>query len=99
MQRYGLQSAINHSAWTMDDVTIKFWNGSCYMNIYQEDFNMQPSSNEGSIDIIAGSIIEPPCGSPGTGPSLYFNEPVSNFITMVISYNTSSSPTSQLVFL
>ncbi len=60
MQRYGMQSAINHSAWTMDDVTIKFWNGSCYMDIYLEDFNMQPSSNEGSIDIIAGSIIEPP---------------------------------------
>ncbi len=71
MQRYGMQSAINHSAWTMDDVTIKFWNGSCYVDIYQEDFNMLLSSNEGSIDIIAGSIAEPPCGSPGTGPSLF----------------------------
>ena len=77
MQRYGERATRNQAPWILDDISVKLWNGSCFTEIMDEDFEGQMRT----AGIAAGEVEVPECDSPGGGSALSFRQAVSTATT------------------
>lgn len=76
MQRFGRAARRNEAPWMLDDISVKLWNGSCYLEVVGENF--EGALMEDGLAIVAGATEEPLCGAPGNGSALYFRQTTSS---------------------
>ena len=69
MQRFGSSAEYNYSTWMLDDINIRIWNGTCFLQLLSLDFSSRDSM---SYDQLLGEVQAPSCGTPGSGNALHF---------------------------
>ena len=69
MQRFGSSAEYNYSTWMLDDINIRIWNGTCFLQLLSQDFS---SRDLMSYDLLLGEVKAPSCGTLGSGNVLHF---------------------------
>ena len=69
MQRFGSSAEYNYSTWMLDDINIRIWNGTCFLQLLSQNFSSRDSM---SYNQLLGEVQAPSCGTPGSGNVLHF---------------------------
>ena len=73
MQRFRVPAEDNDATWMIDDIKIRIWNGTCFLDLLDEDFSTSYSDINDKYSLRAADVREPSCGSPGSGSALYMS--------------------------
>ena len=75
MQRYLTNPQADVATWSLDNIRIRVWNGSCFLPLLSEDFNSVDITPPDGIRVapMRGGVANPPCNSSTNDSVLYFN--------------------------
>ncbi len=72
MQRYLSNPRADVATWSLDNIRIRVWNGSCFQTLLSEDFDSPNMILPQGISVLVmrGSVVNPPCSTDSVA---YFN--------------------------